>query len=64
MSFTPESMHISRIYVYILYSMTDNTDKKGSKDLGAVFNEHVRHEFEDHNVEATMKTMALKRINK
>jgi hypothetical protein len=44
--------------------MTDNTDKKGSRDLGAVFNEHVRHEFEDHNVEATMKTMALKRINK
>jgi carboxymethylenebutenolidase len=37
--------------------MTDNTDKNGSKDLGAVFDEHVRHEFEDHDVEATMKTM-------
>jgi carboxymethylenebutenolidase len=22
-----------------------------------VFDEHVRHEFEDHDVEATMKTM-------
>jgi carboxymethylenebutenolidase len=37
--------------------MTDNTDKNGSNDLGAVFDEHVRHEFEDYNVEATMKTM-------
>jgi hypothetical protein len=37
--------------------MTDNTDKNGSKDLGAVFDEHVKYEFEDHNVEATMKTM-------
>lgn len=37
--------------------MNDNTDKNGSRDLGAVFDEHVRHEFEDHNVEATMKTM-------
>jgi carboxymethylenebutenolidase len=37
--------------------MNGNTDKNGSGDLGAVFDEHVRHEFEDHNVEATMKTM-------
>jgi hypothetical protein len=29
------------------YSMTDNTDKNSSKNLGAVFDEHVRHEFED-----------------
>jgi carboxymethylenebutenolidase len=36
--------------------MSGNTDNT-SKDLGAVFDEHVRHEFEDHNVEATMKTM-------
>jgi carboxymethylenebutenolidase len=26
-------------------------------DLGAVFDEHVRHEFVDHDVEATMSTM-------
>jgi len=26
--------------------------------LGAVFDAHVKHEFEDHDVEATMKTMA------
>ena len=26
-------------------------------DLGAVFDQHVRHEFEDKDVEATMKTM-------
>jgi len=29
----------------------------GRKDLGAVFDQHVRHEFEDKDVEATMKTM-------
>src|SRR5688572_20625866 len=37
--------------------MFDSTDSNNSKYLGAVFDEHVRHEFEDHNVEATMKTM-------
>jgi hypothetical protein len=39
--------------------MVDSTDSgnNSSKDLGAVFDEHVRHEFEDHDVEATMKTM-------
>ena len=43
-----------------LYSMIDNVgNNNGSKDLGAVFDEHVRHEFEDHDVEATMKTMVL-----
>jgi carboxymethylenebutenolidase len=36
--------------------MSGNTDNT-AKDLGAVFDEHVRHEFEDHDVEATMKTM-------
>ena len=39
----------------ILNSMTDNTDKNGSKDLGAVFDEHVRHEFEDHNVAVSVE---------
>src|SRR5919109_5387983 len=38
--------------------MIDNVgNNNGSKDLGAVFDEHVRHKFEDHDVEATMKTM-------
>jgi carboxymethylenebutenolidase len=37
--------------------MTDNTNNNSSKDLGAVFDEHVRHEFQDHDVESTMKTM-------
>jgi hypothetical protein len=43
----------------IYYSMVDSTDSSNnsSKDLGTVFDEHVRHEFEDHDVEATMKTM-------
>jgi carboxymethylenebutenolidase len=27
-------------------------------DLGAIFDAHVRHEFVDHDVAATMKTMA------
>src|SRR5215207_11366426 len=37
--------------------MFDSMDSNNSKDLGAVFDEHVRHEFEKHDVEATMKTM-------
>jgi carboxymethylenebutenolidase len=35
------------------------TTKRAKKtDLGAVFDAHVRHEFVDHDVAATMKTMA------
>jgi carboxymethylenebutenolidase len=30
---------------------------RGRYDLGAIFYEHVKHEFVDHDVEATMKTM-------
>lgn len=42
----------------MLYAMRGTTDdNNSSKDLGAVFDEHVRHEFKDHDVEATMKTM-------
>jgi carboxymethylenebutenolidase len=37
--------------------MFDSTDSNNSRDLGDVFDEHVRYEFEDHDVEATMKTM-------
>jgi carboxymethylenebutenolidase len=38
--------------------MTDNVgNNNSSKDLRAVFDEHVRHEFEDRDVEATMKTI-------
>ena len=28
-------------------------------DLGAIFDAHVRHEFVDHDVAATMKTLSL-----
>ena len=36
--------------------MTDRTmNRRG--DLGAVFDAHVKHEFVDHDVEATMRTM-------
>lgn len=31
--------------------------KRKRIDLGAIFDRHVKHEFEDHDVEATMKTM-------
>lgn len=31
--------------------------KRPPPDLGALFDAHVKHEFVDHNVEATMKTM-------
>jgi len=31
--------------------------QKKRKNLGAIFDKHVKHEFIDHDVEATMKTM-------
>ena len=31
--------------------------QKKSKNLGDIFDEHVKYEFIDHDVEATMKTM-------
>jgi carboxymethylenebutenolidase len=37
--------------------MTLDPDKGETRDLGAVFDAHVKHEFVDHDVAATMKTM-------
>ncbi|WP_447973587.1 nuclear transport factor 2 family protein [Nitrospira sp. Kam-Ns4a] len=37
-------------------AMTDSNATR-SGDLGAVFDAHVQHEFVDHDVEATMRTM-------
>lgn len=37
--------------------MTDATSP-GTRDLGAVFDAHVSHEFVEHDVDATMRTMA------
>jgi hypothetical protein len=34
------------------------TEKAKRPDLGAVFDAHVRHEFVDHDVNATMETMS------
>src|SRR5215468_2773807 len=34
--------------------------KKMKLDLGAIFDAHIRHEFVDHDVAATMKTMVAK----
>jgi len=34
-----------------------NNKKHAQQDLGAVFDAHVKHEFVDHDVEATMRTM-------
>jgi carboxymethylenebutenolidase len=31
--------------------------KAQNADLGAIFDAHIRHEFVDHDVAATMKTM-------
>jgi len=31
--------------------------QKKRKNLGDIFDKHVKHEFIDHDVEATMKTM-------
>jgi len=38
-------------------AMDDRTISR-KQDLGAVFDAHVKHEFVDHDVEATMRTMA------
>src|SRR2546430_3912174 len=35
-----------------------NAKKVQNVDLGAIFDAHVHHEFVDHDVAATMKTMA------
>jgi carboxymethylenebutenolidase len=37
----------------------NNKTKRNKKhyNLGAVFDKHIKHEFQDHNVDATMKTM-------
>jgi len=35
----------------------DNYMNTSTKDLGAIFDAHVRHEFVDHDVKATMQTM-------
>lgn len=37
--------------------MTDLNETR-SVDLGAIFDAHVKHEFVDHDVDATMRTMA------
>ncbi len=34
-----------------------NNKKHAQQDLGAVFDAHIKHEFVDHDVEATMRTM-------
>lgn len=36
---------------------THGRKRNKRNDLGAVFDKHVKHEFIDHDVEATMKTM-------
>jgi len=38
-------------------SAMDDRTISGKQDLGAVFDAHVKHEFVDHDVEATMRTM-------
>ena len=40
----------------IVSNMSRQKQKK-SKNLGDIFDEHVKYEFIDHDVEATMKTM-------
>jgi hypothetical protein len=36
---------------------SEETKKVKKSDLGAIFDAHVRHEFVDHDVAVTMKTM-------
>ena len=35
----------------------NNKRRKKHSSLGAVFDKHIKHEFQDHDVDATMKTM-------
>ena len=37
-------------------------NQKKRKNLGEIFDKHVKHEFIDHDVEATMKTMVKEPI--
>jgi carboxymethylenebutenolidase len=37
--------------------LVNNDSPTPEPDLGAVFDQHIRHEFEDHDVDATMQTM-------
>lgn len=36
----------------------DDRTNRGKQDLGAIFDAHMKHEFVEHDVEATMRTMA------
>src|SRR6516162_8871331 len=36
---------------------SEKAEKTNKPDLGAIFDAHIRHEFVDHDVAATMKTM-------
>jgi carboxymethylenebutenolidase len=37
--------------------VNNDSPNRGEPNLAAVFDRHMKHEFEDHNVEATMETM-------
>ena len=40
----------------MVYCMNDNTEINSKEDIGDVWDEHLKCEFETHDVEATMKT--------
>lgn len=37
--------------------MVNGNSRNSAQDLGAVFDQHIKHEFQDHDVDATMQTM-------
>lgn len=37
--------------------MTNEGNHSQEPNLGAVFDQHIKHEFQDHDVDATMETM-------
>ena len=37
--------------------MSDDDSHTQEPNLGAVFDQHIKHEFQDHDVDATMETM-------
>ena len=37
--------------------MANEGNHSQEPNLGAVFDQHIKHEFQDHDVDATMETM-------
>ena len=55
--YSPMKAKHHRNYNYGKNNKTKKNQNKKRYSLGAVFDKHIKHEFQDHDVDATMKTM-------